>query len=189
MTVVLGSAFLCTALLHFTAFHVLGLLYPKDRTGVFFVPLAFGAIAASAAVPGGWLRKAQIGALLFVAVLNVAFLRLDQFEEWNFNADSAKVYSTLQCLHTKDQVNHIAAGWPFLGAMNFYRYAGTDPLPEVTDETKAGPEIEAFVLDATWNKPAMDSRALNVIWRSKVTEAMIAVPPAQAARLQGSACF
>ena len=184
-----GAAFLATIALQFFAFHLLGLLYPLDRTGVFFVPLAFGAIAAAATVPGGWLRTAQIGALGFAAIVNLASLRLDRFEEWGFNADTSKVYSTLQCLRTRDQVTHIAAGWPFFGSMNFYRYAGTAPLPEVIDETKAGPDTEVFVLDSTWNKPVVDARKLGVVWRSTVSEAILAVPQEQVSRLQGSACF
>jgi hypothetical protein len=189
MTVLFGGAFLCTALLHFTAFHVLGLLYPLDRTGIFFVPLAFGAIAAAAAVPGGWLRTAQIGALVFVAVGNLVLLRVDRFEEWSFNADTAQVYSKLQCLHSRDQVTRIAAGWPFFGAMNFYRYTGADPLPEVIDDTLAGPGTEVFAMDSTLSKPEFDKRKLRTVWSSKATEAIIAVPEEQVARLRGSACF
>lgn len=181
-----GGVLVVTLALHFAAFHSLGLLYPLDRTGLFLVPLALCTIAEAATIPGGWLRSAQVGVLVCVAALSVWSLKLNRFEEWEFNSDSDAVYARLQCLHAREQVTHIAAGWPFLGAMNFYRYAGADPLPEVIDETKAATDTEVFVLDATWNRPALEAHKLDVVWRSSRSEALIAT---RQVRLRGSVCF
>lgn len=185
----LSATLLGTLALHFVAFHAFGLLYPLDRTGVFLVPLTFCAIASAAGIPGGLLRTAQIGALLFAAVLNVAFARTDRFEEWDFNADTDRVYSTLQCLRSRHGVTRVASGWPFFGAMNFYRYTGRDPLPEVADEAKADAATEVFVLDWDWNPAVVDSRGLVVVWRSRTSHAMLAASRDVAVRIQGSACF
>jgi hypothetical protein len=190
MTVLFGGAFLATLALHFTAFHLFGLLYPWDRTGIFFVPLLFGAISAAAAVPGGWLRWAQVGAMLYVAVINLANLRLDQFEEWNFNADTDKVYSILTCLHERQQVDRVAAGWPYIGALNFYRdtsHGGA--IAPVADEEAKPQDVEVFVIGFRVNPTVISKRQLTVVWKSPKTEATIAVPPEQVERLRGSACF
>ncbi len=185
----LAAAILGTLALHFVAFHAFGLLYPMDRTGVFLVPLTFCAIAAAAVVPGGWLRTAQVGALVFAAILSVALMRLDRFEEWDFNADTGRIYSTLQCLRSRHGVSRFAAGWPFFGAMNFYRYVGGDPLAEVADEAKADAATEVFVLDSDWNPTVVNARSLTVVWRSRESHAILAASAGAAARLEGSACF
>jgi 4-amino-4-deoxy-L-arabinose transferase-like glycosyltransferase len=188
-TILFGGVLLATLALHFAAFHDLGLLYPLDRTGIFLVPLALCAITAAATVPDQWPRTLPVSALVFVAGLSVSSLKLNRFEEWEFNADTDRVYARLQCLHGRNNVTHIAAGWPFFGAMNFYRYTGTDPLPEVIDETKATADTEIFVLDATWNAPVLDARKLGVVWRSKMSEALLAVPSEHADKLRGSTCL
>jgi hypothetical protein len=188
-TVLYGGAFLAALMLHVAAFHTIGLLYPWDRTGIFFVPLFFCAVAAAATVPGGWLRTAQIGALLFAAALNFTFLRLDRFEEWDFNVDSDKVYSTLQCVHARHDVDRVAAGWPFLGTSNFYRYANRGELPQVSAEPQAALDTQAFALDTWLNPGIVEARKLAVVWRSPTSRAIIAVNEETAARLQGSACF
>ncbi len=188
-TILFGGAFVCAAAMHFVAHHALGLLYPMDRTGVFFVPLAFGAMAATAAVSGGWLRIAQVAALGFAAILNFAFLRVDQFEEWNFNKDTARLYSKLVCLHSRDKVERIASGWPFIATTNFYRLVYPGELPQVLDSTTVNPAAEVYLMDITLNKPQLDAEKLVTIWRSKASEAVIAVPPDQVSRFQGSSCF
>jgi len=190
LAILFGGAFLATAALHAIAHNTLGLLYPLDRTGVFFIPLAFGAIAAAAAIPGGWLRWAQIAALLFVAVMNFASLRIDRFEEWNFNQDTDKLYSVLTCMHQLHGVNSIASGWSSLGPLNFYRYS--DPgttFPVVADESVSAPDTQAFSLDARLQPTVVAARDLIVVWKSRMTEAFIAVPRTQLQRYQASTCF
>jgi len=185
-----GGVFLATAVLHFAAFHLLGLLYPLDRTGIFFVPLLFGALASATTTPGGWLRRAQIGALLFVAALNLASLRLDHFEEWHFDADTNKIYSVLSCLHERQQVDQVAADWPYIAALNFYRKTSQkETFRVVSDDKSNPPAAEAFVLGWGLTPAVLPPRHLTAVWTSQKTAAMIAVPSEQAAGLQGSACF
>ena len=189
-TLLFGGVFLATAILHFAGFHLLGLLYPLDRTGIFFVPLLFGALAAATTIPGGWLRRAQIGALLFVAALNLASLRLDHFEEWHFDADTDKIYSVLSCLHERQQVDPVAVDWPYIAALNFYsKTARQGTFRIVADDKTNPPAAEAFVLGWGLTPTALQPRHLTAIWTSPKTGAMIAVPPEQIARLQGSKCF
>jgi hypothetical protein len=182
-----GEVFVATAGMHFVAHHALGLLYPMDRTGVFFVPLAFGTLAAAA--PQGWLRTAQIAALGYAAILSFAFLRVDQFEEWNFNKDTDQLYSKLVCLHSRDKVERIASGWPFMATTNFYRLVHPGELPEALDSTTVKPAAEVYLMDITLNKPQLDAEKLVTIWRSPESEAVIAVQPDQVSRFQGSSCF
>jgi hypothetical protein len=185
-----GGVFLATAALHFAAFHGIGLLYPKERTGIFFVPLMIGAISAATVVPAGWLRRAQIGALLFVAALNFSYLRVDTFKEWNYNADTDRVYSVLTCLHDRHHVDRMAAVWPHWGAMNFYRKkVPVAQFEEIQHEENATPDAEVYVVDSLLTPTVVSSRGLATLWSSQRTWAQIAVPQNQVERLRGSACF
>ncbi len=179
------GGFALTIALHIAGFHLLGLLYPLDRTGVFLVPLVVGAIAASTPQP-----RARTAALLFVAALSLASLKLDHFEEWDFDADSDKIYSVATCLHQRHHLNSFASGWPFIGTTNFYRE--TKPkatFPVVADESTAPPETDAFILDTRLTPTIVKDRNLVPIWRSTRTQAIIAVPSSQAERFQGSVCL
>jgi hypothetical protein len=189
-----GGAFVATVALHFAGFHLAGLLYPLDRTGIFFVPLAFGAVAVMASLPAEgrshWLRRAQVGVLFLVAINNLACLRLNYFEEWGYDQDTDRVYAVLTCLNGQDGVRNAAAGWPFLSAMNFYRQ--TTPgkgVAEVVDERFSVPDTEVFVIDATLKPDIVEQRHLTSLWKSARTGAQVAVPPEQLERLKGSACF
>jgi 4-amino-4-deoxy-L-arabinose transferase-like glycosyltransferase len=172
-----SSVFAATLALHVAGFHLLGLLYPWGRTGVFFVPLLVGAIA-------GLGTRTATAALLFVAAMNVASLRLDHFEAWPFDADTDKVYSVAACLHQRHQVNRFAAGWPHAAAVNFYRGSTFGP---VGGDADAPPDTEAFILDAKLNPTTIPERKLTAIWKSKRTNAVIAVAAPE--RFQGSACL
>jgi hypothetical protein len=189
----LGGAFLMTVALHVVGFHLLGLLYPLDRTGIFFVPLAFGAIALMASLPAEntvWLRRVQIGALASVSIFNLSCLRLNYFEEWGFDQDTDKIYEVLSCLHDRNQVRRVASEWPFLGAMNFYRRTSHGPtIDRVIDVSEYTAETEAFVVDATFKPEIVAKRELTSLWKSTRTGAQIAVPPEQMERLKGSVCF
>ncbi|MEO5924887.1 MAG: hypothetical protein ABIR70_13790 [Bryobacteraceae bacterium] len=172
-----STAFAATLALHIGGFHLLGLLYPWGRTGIFFVPLLVGAIA-------GLGTRTATAALLFVAAMNVTSIRLDHFEAWPFDADTDKVYAVASCLHEKHKVNRFAAGWPHAAAMNFYRGSRFAP---VVGDVDAPADREAFIIDTKLNPTVIPERKLTTIWKSKRTDAAIAVPMPE--RFQGSTCL
>lgn len=118
--------------------------------------------------------------MLFIAALSTASLRLDHFAPWQFNADTDKVYSVTECL----QVKRVAAGWPHQAALNFY---GQKRFGYVVADSDGTSETEAFVIDSVLNPTVIADRKLTAIWRSKRTNATIAVPDPE--RFQGSACL
>jgi hypothetical protein len=185
-----GAAFVLTMALHTIAFHAFGLLYPWDRTGLFLVPLGLGAIFAAAAIPGtAWLRYVQVGVLGLLALNNFLCLRLDYFEEWFWDRDTDRIYARLACLHDRENVNHVAAGWPYIGALNFYReMAPRGRFEAVVDEQGAPASTEVFVVGRDLNPDAVKAHNLTPIWDSKESSAQIAVPPEHVDRLRASGC-
>ena len=173
------DVFFLTVILHVVAFHAFGLVYPLDRTGIFFVPLILAAAATTTSA-----GKGTAVALAGIAALSIASLRFDHFEEWPFDADTDRVYAVVQCLHDRHQVSRIAAGWPHQAALNFY---GQKQLSYVIADTDGTAETDAFVIDSKLNPTVIADHQLTAIWKSKRTNATIAVPRPE--RYQGSVCL
>ncbi len=183
-----------TVLFHVIAYYGFGLLLPRDRTALFFVPLLTGAVAAIAAVPalaprGRTLRIAAIGAQVLLAAYFLVCLRLDSFKEWYWDAESDRLYSVLSCMHDHDHLDRVAAGWPFVGTLNFYRAAGGfHSFAEVHDQDTAAPGMEAYAIDPLLVPGVVEAKHLTVIYRAPTTNALIAVPPEQV-HLAASVCL
>jgi uncharacterized membrane protein len=91
-----ASVIVTTAALHWLAFVSFGLLMPKDRTALFFVPL--GALAMGSVLAHSYgaekrdpVRALGIGVLLIAAVYFGGCLRLGYFKEWRYNADTKQL--------------------------------------------------------------------------------------------------
>ncbi|MEP6961455.1 MAG: hypothetical protein ABI995_05230, partial [Acidobacteriota bacterium] len=182
-------------LLHWAAFHGFGLLLPKERTGIFFVPLAFAAVGAIGSIPAGdrgahWIRGALVAALVGVAINNIACMRLNYFREWNWNEEGRQVHEVLTCLHEKDKVNSVASGWPFVSVLNFYRQTmPRDTYATVPDTISNPPNVEVYVLETVLNPDLIEPKHLKVAWHGSATKAVIALPPEQVERLGSSVCW
>jgi hypothetical protein len=191
LTLQFGATFLLTLALHAVAFHTMGLLYPFDRTALFFVPLFLGTIFAAVAIPGApLLRYLPIAALAILALSNLRDLRRDYFEEWPWDRDTDQIYAKLACLHDRDHVDRVASGWMYMGALNFYREAhpGASRFHSVVDEREAPANNEVFVIQWNLHPAIVEQRHLTPIWTSQESPAQIAVPPEQLDRLKGSSC-
>jgi hypothetical protein len=180
---------------HVAAHYAFGLLLPRERTGIFFVPLLTAALAAVATIPGGpaagssvW-PKAAIGAQALLAAYFLTCLRTDYFKEWYWNSESKRLYSVLACLHRADGVERVAAGWHATGVLNFYRAA--DPLPTfgpVIGQELNPPDPQVYAIDPFLVPGVIEARGLIEIYKPPHDNVRLAVPPAYAA-LSGSVCF
>ncbi|MEP6963526.1 MAG: hypothetical protein ABI995_15705 [Acidobacteriota bacterium] len=192
---VAGGAAVAALLIHWTAFHTIGLLLPKERTGIFFVPLTFVAMAAIVTLPSDgrmsrWLRGAFTVALLGIAINNIACMRLNYFREWNWNQESRLVHQVLTCLHEKEKVQAVASGWPFVSVLNFYRQTMPRDTYATVPDTSNNPEhVEVYVLEPMINPDLIEPKHLKVAWHGSATKATIALPPEQVERLGSSACW
>jgi hypothetical protein len=148
-------------------------------------------LAALAAIQTpSWFRYAPIAALALLAMSNLRNLRRDYFELWAWDRDTDQVYAKVACLHEREGVSHVAAGWPYIGALMFYRETSTNKKFEpVVDERNAPPNTEIFVIESAMKPAVVQERSLTPIWSSQESPAQIAVAPEQFERLKGSSCI
>ena len=95
-------------LLHWLGLRLFHVLLPKERTGLFFVPLSMLAFGAATAVTH--LRGLQVvctGLLSVAAIYFVGCLRLTHTHEWPFDADTRAIYGVLRQLERRE----VITGW------------------------------------------------------------------------------
>jgi hypothetical protein len=170
-----GGTVLLLALLtgcHWTA----GVPYPKDRTGLYFVPLAIGcllavvrgraALAAGAAVP-----------LTALAGLFACQLQADYLYLWRFDAGAERVYRLLAERAGRRPGLRVGHDWIFEPTLNFCRTAqGPSPLPPFG---RGGPdgEYDLYYLEARTAREWVRSGRLRLIYEDPVSGSVVGVLP------------
>lgn len=135
-----------TAAGHYLAFKLFGVLLPKERSAIFFVPIATLAIGAAAAIPAFSALQKNVRPLLIAAMFLVAgyylfCFRLTYFRDWQYLSDVDKVYSVVNRYIHLNRGRDIPANWRYVSSLNFYRtQSGSTSLPEFV-AVKDGPAL------------------------------------------------
>jgi hypothetical protein len=178
----LALVFGAALLLHWLAFKLAHIPLPKDRTGLFFLPLWTLAIAGSVAFA---FRAANQRALpwMGIAVLSItAFyfagcLRLGYFREWRFDSDTKTLYWILNDLHQRCGSQTFGIDWRYHLPLNFYREDYGTGLKEFSGSTSgelpAGRDAYAIFLPTS--EDFIKQQKLHVIYRNPESEASIAI--------------
>lgn len=171
-----------TLLAHWTAFHTFHLLFPKDRTGLFFVmlfTLIFGsALAHRFESPRtDPVRWAGAAVLLLVAAYFTGCLRLGYFREWRFDADTKQLYWAAVDANRRCGVREFATHWMYPGVLNFYKRSyGNGSIEFPSDSTKPLPGDKAgYVLNDPENAGIIQSQGLKILFRGGRSDAVLAV--------------
>lgn len=172
-------AFLC----HWLAFRLMRVPLPMERTAIFFVPLALLLIGIGASLPyasrtGAVSRFASIAVLSLCAIYFLGCLRLSFFKEWKFDADVKEVFGMLQDLHARSDIPDIEVDWRYADPLNFYRMYLHDQ--KLAPFKWHEPHLEgksAYVLYIPWEKDFVRRQNLQVIYRGKISDTVIAVRP------------
>jgi hypothetical protein len=171
-----------TFLVHWLAFHAAGLLLPKDRTALFFVPLLtimFGAGVEMLYRLSG--RAAGLAAATVLGVAAVYFcgcLRLGYFKEWKFDADTKHVYWLVNDLRHRCGITDFITDWRYTSSLNFYRRAYDNAsLPQFTTSISdhLPPGRTAYVIYYPTSVEFIRDQHLNVIYHGGDSEAAVAV--------------
>ena len=158
------------------------LLYPLDRTGIYFLPLAALALAslADATVEAPWSKPAQIGAYAIAAILAAQFLlEFDtrKFMVWEYDADTRSILAELAKRAPKPQTASIRLGnsWQLEPSLNFYGLK--DNLTWLQPVTRApiGPGADYYVLMAA-DRDAIDRLHLKVLYTGPSSGTVLAAP-------------
>lgn len=171
-----------SVLLHWLAFHFVGLPLPRARTGIYLVPLltlAAGIIAAARprCAVSGWLRRGLTAVFLCLAFYFVMCLRLTYFEEWKWDSDAKDVYAVLAHYNHGYHVNDVGMTWWYVSCLNFYRtISQAESFPEFRAPAKE-PEVHEsiYVLHGLFDRAFLDREKLVVVYRGKSTDVVVAV--------------
>lgn len=177
---------------HEAAFHWAGLLLPKDRTAVYFVPLCLMAVGAAAGTPAPsaittGLRRATAALLTVIAVCFLGCLRLRYFMLWRFDADIRECYVRLVEVVGRGRRIRIPSEFDATSALNYYReFFGDDSFepfalydnPRFARETRYlpyPPGSPAYVLYLSRDSDFIAERHLRIVYRGPTSDLVIAV--------------
>jgi hypothetical protein len=179
-----ASILILTLTAHYLAFRVDRLPLPMSRTGIFFLPLCTLLIAVVAASPAKsllsrWLGHAIAGVFLCLAAHYLLCLRYTYFMEYEWDADLKEVYRVIERLNQTYGVQDFTADGFYRSSLNFYRAASkTDrfpPLPGYPGMVPPGKAV--YVLHRPTYRTFMEERRLVVVYRGRMTDVVVAVPP------------
>lgn len=158
---------------HWLAFRYFHLLLPKQRTGIWIVPLimlAMGSVASG--------RRGLTIALYSLSIYFLLCLRLDHFREWSWDADVKRVYDVVAYYNHTYGVKRIGSSWRYSAALNYYRVAsGRESL----DEILGGPPMPSgralYVLNSVFEDDEIQRLRLHVVYRGERSEVVVALSP------------
>jgi len=187
----LAGAVAVSLSVHWLSFRLFHLLLPKERTGIYLVPLCTLLAGAAAAIPvpsrlGRLCRRALTFVLLALGCYFLLCLRLTYFKEWEFNADVRSAYSVVSYFHHTHGVKDISASWLYVAPLNFYRHlSGSQTIAKFerspTDPTDPGfKEVhpankQVYVLSSVRDHDFISDQKLKVVYQGARSELVVAI--------------
>jgi hypothetical protein len=146
----------------FVAHHTTGLLYPADRTGLYFLPLAGLVLAAQRS------RLAIVFALL-VAIEYAVQLNWTHFYVWQYDADNRAIMRIV----AEKRPARLGISWPLQPSLSYYRERMH--LTSLAPLTRDGPDgdYEYYVLTEA-DQDRIQRYGLQVIYRGPVSGTVLA---------------
>ena len=170
----------CSAAVHWAAFRWFHLLLPKERTGIWVVPLI--TLAAGSAAVGRRIATAALYALSFYFLL---CLRLDHFREWSWDAEMQRVYGVISYYNRTYGVRQVASNWMYTPSLNFYRLAsGRESFDEFMGEAHIRPGPVVYVLNAAFEGDVIERERLRVVFHGRQSDVVVAVRDGDRDRLR-----
>jgi len=190
----LGGVVVLTVVVHWLAFQLTGLLMPKDRTSIFFLPLCLMIVGIVASFPhrdlvGAALRWATVVILIVGSAYFVGCLRIHYFLQWRFNADMEETYRNLVQIVGPGHQAEVPCNFTYTSSLNYYReYFHDDSFgwfwlfdnPRRAPNTHYKPypvDQPVYVLTFPQDEDFIAEHHLEVVYRGPVSDVVIAVKP------------
>jgi hypothetical protein len=179
----LSAIVVATVVVHWVAHRAFGVLLPQARTALFFAPLLTLLFASSAAV----LRRERafhwlsVPGVVFLGITSLYFfgcLRLNYFQEWEFNEDTKGVYWVIRDAEQRCGIHDFAVEWRYAGVLNFYRtqYGNVTMKPFIKSFNGSFPAgKDAYVLYYPDSSEFIKNNGLSVWYNNADTGASVAV--------------
>jgi hypothetical protein len=169
--------------LHWLAFKIIHIALPKDRTGLFFLPLwtlAFvGSLVPAPAFKGGRLVQwSGVAVLLVTAFYFMGCLRLGYFKEWKFDSDTKTLYWIVDNLHRRCGIEKFGVDWRYHVPLNFYREEYKNySLKEFSYSLSGGlpSDSDAYVIFFPLSEDFIKQHKLHVIYHNGESDAAVAI--------------
>ncbi len=124
-----GVLFTTLGLLFVTR-HTAGLLYPVDRTGIYFIPLltlavwtCLCALIERRARGRRWVEWPALGVVCLLIAAYLANFHVAYFKTWRYDAGSKAIFAGLAARHRAEPGKTFSVGghWLYEPSLNFYR--------------------------------------------------------------------
>ena len=176
---VVGSAILLTA-----AHFAIGIPYPEDRTGIYFVPLASLAALGLARLLSerrGWFRYVGFAVALVLLSFTLEFAaqwNAHSFWVWRYDADTKRIFDAMEAAKpagASDGQIRLGASWQLEPALNYYRAVrkATWMAPVLRDGFD-GPRQFYILASQDQNQPSLPPR--KTIFEGPVSGTELAIP-------------
>ena len=179
----LSAIVVATVAVHWVAHRAFGMLLPQARTALFFAPLLTLLFASSAAVlrRERAFRRLSIPGVVFLGITSLYFfgcLRLNYFQEWQFNGDTKDVYWVIRDAEQRCGIHDFVVEWRYAGVLNFYRrqYGNVTMKPFTKSFNGSFPAgKDAYILYYPDSSEFIKNNGLSVWYNNADTGASVAV--------------
>ena len=180
---VLSSAMILAVTAHWVCFHWFQLPLPKERTGIYLVPMFMLSAGILAAVParhrlGVISRVALMAVLCAHALYFILCLRLEYFREWKWNADVRQAYDVVAYYNHKYGVRTVPTTWMYVAGLNFYRsVSGHESLDAFRSFDPLLPGEALYVLWRVSSEAFIVQHRLKVVYHGEISDIVVAIRP------------
>ncbi|MBZ5726992.1 MAG: hypothetical protein LAP87_18595 [Acidobacteriia bacterium] len=169
---------------HYLAFQITKLPLPVSRTAIFFLPLCTLFITLVAASPAKPRLLRLLGHVMTVVLLILGThyllsLRYTYFKEYAQAAEMREVYRVIERLNRRYGIEEFTVGGSYASSLEFYRVAlKAARLPRFLAAPEPRlPPGKVYVIHGSYYRAFLDEHKLVVLYRGKVSQVVVAVPP------------
>lgn len=159
-----------------------GLLYPLDRTGIYFLALVGLALASLADEANGENPMKAVGAVACaISVLFIAQFALEfntrKFFVWEYDADTRTIFAEIAKLAKDERPGaiRISNSWQLEPSLNFYAMKENPAWLQPITRAPIQPGADYYVF-IEMDRPATDRLHLRTLYRGPNSETVLAVP-------------
>ncbi len=171
-----GGSIVASAALLVALHYAVGMPYPSDRTGLYFLPLAGLAVALLAKQAG---RVPAVAAAVLGTLMAAHYLaqwNTSSFYVWRYEADSKRILDTIASAPRGAKAPlRVGISWQLEPAFNFYRTVRRWTWLTPFDRNGPDGDYDYYVLIAN-DRPLIARLALRPIYSGPISGTVLAVP-------------
>lgn len=155
--------------------YIIGLPYPYERTGLYFLPLMTLTVASAALLPQRLISRPALFFLSAVTIQYLLELKTSWYEEWVFDAGTKRAMLALTHAHeTHPSGNRMGISWMYEQSVLYYANVDRmDWLARVTREDPHSGDFDYYYL-AEQDQDVVAQKKLVILYRDPASNAVLA---------------